>query len=141
MYCNKSLNEIKKDLESLSDFWVVLYGSCVKGTNTPRSDIDVAIITRIRDREKNIEIYRELIGKVKSIYDLRVFELLPLDLKIDIIRNYIVVYGDPLEISEYFYRFRKMWKDVEKRYLENQFKSYKEKLEAIKRRKKLKQPR
>ena len=137
MYCGKSLDEIKEDLAPLSKYWVILYGSCVGGWDTPRSDIDVAVITRIRDVEKNKEIYKSIIGKVKPIYDVRVFELLPLHIKIDIIDNYVVVFGDRLEISEYFYHYRKLWKDVEKRYRENQFKSYKEKLEAIKRRKRL----
>jgi hypothetical protein len=48
--------------------------------------------------------------------------------------KYTVVFGDPLEISEYFYYYRKLWKDVEKRYLENQFTSYKEILQGIERR-------
>ncbi|MEM2985143.1 MAG: hypothetical protein QXL24_07970, partial [Candidatus Jordarchaeaceae archaeon] len=51
--------------------------------------------------------------------------------------NYVVVFGDPLEISEYFYYYRRLWKDVEQRYKDNQFTSYKEVLQGIKRRKML----
>ncbi|MGQ9723169.1 MAG: hypothetical protein ACUVXA_17840, partial [Candidatus Jordarchaeum sp.] len=45
---------------------------------------------------------------------------------------------NPLEISEYFYYYRRLWKDVEHRYRENQFTSYKEVLQGIERRKRLK---
>jgi predicted nucleotidyltransferase len=81
---------------------------------------------------------RSLLGKTPPIYDVRVFELFPLHIKAEVMSKYIVVFGDPLEISEYFYYYRKLWKDVEKRYRENQYTSYKEILQGIERRKKLK---
>ncbi|HDH44732.1 MAG TPA: nucleotidyltransferase domain-containing protein, partial [Thermococcus sp.] len=49
-------------------------------------------------------------------------------IKIEIIRDYKVICGDELEISEYFYHFRKLWKDMEKRIKENQFSGVKEKV-------------
>jgi hypothetical protein len=52
--------------------------------------------------------------------------------------KYVMVFGDPMEISEYFYYYRKLWKDVEKRYRENQYTSYEEILQGIERRKRLK---
>ena len=60
MFCGKSLEEIRSDLAALKGFWVVIYGSCVKGRDTPRSDIDIAVITGVREREKNIKIYKKL---------------------------------------------------------------------------------
>jgi len=137
MSCRKSLSEIRRDLEPLRDYWVVVYGSYARNQCTPRSDIDVAVITKIRDPNVNIKILWTLFSKIKPGYDVRIFELLPLPIKINVINNYIVIFGDPLDISEYFYFYRKLWKDVKPRYLANQFNSYKEILEGIRRRQKL----
>ena len=137
MSCRKSLSEIRRDLEPLRDYWVVVYGSYARNQCTPRSDIDVAVITKIRDPNVNIKILWTLFSKIKPGYDVRIFELLPLPIKISVIDNYIVIFGDPLDISEYFYFYRKLWKDVKPRYLANQFNSYKEILEGIRRRQKL----
>ena len=43
----------------------------------------------------------------KFIKYIRIFELLPLQIKISVIENCRVVFGDKLDISEYFYNFRK----------------------------------
>ncbi|AEA47969.1 nucleotidyltransferase domain-containing protein [Archaeoglobus veneficus] len=126
-----SLDQIKKDLQPLSKYEVVIFGSYVTGEFRKGSDIDVAVITRIRDEKQNFAILKKLIGKVKPVYDIRIFELLPLKVKASIIEDYIVVFGDELEISEYFYFWRKFWEDIKHRisYHDN----YKEKLEAIER--------
>jgi len=58
---------------------------------------------------------------------------LPLYIQIDIIKNHKVVYGNELELSEYFYQFRKLWKDMEYRIKENQFSTVREKI-ALRRR-------
>ena len=137
MQYRKSLNEIKRDLQPFQNYWVVLYGSYVTGTYTPRSDIDVAIITKEKDPRRNRRILFKLLSKVKSDYDLRIFELLPLHIKAEVMDNYIVVFGDPLDIAEYFYFYRKIWKDMKWRYLENQYSTYKEILDGIKRWKKI----
>lgn len=129
-----SLDEIREDLMELSRFEAVIYGSYVTGEYREGSDIDIAIITRAKEREKNFEIQKEL-WKAKPIYDVRVFELLPLKVKASVMENYIVLFGDELEISEYFYHWRKMWEDVKHRI--SYHSSYIEKMEAIERRKRL----
>ena len=55
---------------------------------------------------------------------------LPLYIQINIIKNFNcnVLYGDVLELSEYFYNFRKLWKDMEHRIKENTFSSVREKI-------------
>lgn len=132
------MEEIRSDLKALSEFWVVVYGSWARAEATPRSDIDVAVITRTEDTENNLNTLRNLLGKPPSGYDVRIFESCPLHIKAEVMSNYVVVFGDPLEISEYFYYYRRLWKDVEHRYRENQFTSYKEVLQGIERRKRLK---
>ena len=126
-----SLRKIKEDLKPLSEFEVVLFGSYVTGEFREGSDVDVAVITRKRDFHENIKILRRSLSKVKPIYDVRIFELLPLKIKASVIDDYIVVFGDELEISEYFYYWRKLCEDFKHRiyYCE----SYREKLDAVKR--------
>ncbi|MBY8984476.1 MAG: nucleotidyltransferase domain-containing protein [Candidatus Lokiarchaeota archaeon] len=111
---------------------VVLYGSQVEGGIRPDSDIDIAVITRGTDIEKNIKIQKELLGIFSLKFDIRVFELFPIYIQISIIENYQVVFGDILEISEYFYSFRKKWDDCKHRILSNQFSSHLERLNLIK---------
>ncbi len=50
-----------------------------------------------------------------AVYDIRVFELLPLKIKASVMGNYIVLYGKLPEISEYFYHYRKLWDDCKHR--------------------------
>ncbi|MEW5896249.1 MAG: nucleotidyltransferase domain-containing protein [Nanoarchaeota archaeon] len=133
MPLKKSLREIKKDLENFREYEVVVYGSYAKRELTSRSDIDIAVITRKKRPEENTKIWRQMLGKAPQEYDVKMFELLPLEIKISLIGNYKVIYGDALEISEYFYHFRKLWKDVSKRYYENKISRVKEKLKLLRR--------
>ncbi len=65
-------------------------------------------------------------GRFNPLYDIRVFEMLPLHIQINIIKNHLVLFGDELELSEYFYFYRKLWNDVKQRIAENQFQDSKE---------------
>ncbi|MEM2934503.1 MAG: nucleotidyltransferase domain-containing protein [Halobacteria archaeon] len=128
-----NLEWIKRDLEFLREYEVILYGSIVTQEFQERSDIDVAVITRNRDRTENIELLKSFLGKARGIYDIRIFELLPLKIQASAIASYKVLFGSELEIAEYLYRYRKLWQDCRHRILENQFKSYREKIEAMRR--------
>jgi len=131
------INQIKRDLEFLSEFSVLLFGSVVKGDYIEgRSDIDVAIITRNQKKAENIKIWDSFVGRVAPKYDIRIFELFPLYIQIEIIQNYIVIFGDPIQLSEYFYNYRKDWDEMKERVKANQFKNAKEKQAGIERRKK-----
>ena len=126
------LSEIRKDLNPLKAFNVVIYGSYLSKHYIPhRSDIDIAIISHTHDKEQNFRLLKETLGKYPDKYDIKVFESLPLFLKVDIINNYEVLFGNPLEISEYFYHYRSIWKDMRYRIKNNQFKSISEKIELI----------
>lgn len=126
-----SLEQVKKDLAKLKGHQVVLFGSYVSGKATSRSDIDVGVISGIPDPDKNKEIFFNLLGKASDRYDVKVFELLPLEVKATLMDNYLVLFGDALEVSEYFYHFRKLWDDVRHRYYANQFTSVDEKMAAL----------
>ncbi|MBD3339734.1 MAG: hypothetical protein GF353_11535 [Candidatus Lokiarchaeota archaeon] len=129
----RKIKRIKEDLNELKEsFEVVIYGSFVEGGMRPNSDLDIAVITRSNNKEKNKKIQMELFGIASLKYDIRIFELLPIYIQIAIVNNYRVLFGDILEISEYFRQFRKKWDDCKERILSNQFKSVKERLKLLK---------
>ncbi|MDI6721802.1 MAG: nucleotidyltransferase domain-containing protein [Candidatus Aenigmarchaeota archaeon] len=115
----------------MSKFEAVIFGSYADNNFTPLSDIDIAIITRETDPKKNANIWKNALRKAKSVYHINIFELLPLHVKSGIMDNYIVVFGDRLEISEYFYHFRNLWDDEKHRCYSNQFGSLKEKMKKM----------
>jgi len=52
---------LKNDLKNCNHYWVVIYGSYLgEGFILGRSDIDIAIITQIKNKEKNIDIWKTL---------------------------------------------------------------------------------
>lgn len=126
-----SLQTIRKDLRALQKYNAVIFGSYTSDDFTTKSDIDVAIITKQTNPEKNRTIWKNILGKARTKYHLNIFELMPLHLKTNIINNHKVLFGKDLEISEYFYHFRKLWQDSKHRYYENQFKSVKEKMALV----------
>jgi len=121
-----NLSKIQSDLSALSCFDVLIFGSYVEGGFSPKSDIDIAILTHTKDPQKNWELYEKILGQFPLPYEIHLFETLPIRIQYSIWTNYHVLFGDPLEISEYLYQFRKIWKDCKHRILENQFNSSKE---------------
>jgi len=133
---SKTLEKIKNDLKFCNEYWTIIYGSFLSENYiVNRSDIDIAIITKIKDKDRNIEIWDTLLEKAPPNYDVRILELFPLYIQIEIIQNYKTIFGDALEISEYLYPYRKIWRDVLPRIKENQFESIQEKLRLMKNRK------
>ncbi|MFO8018547.1 MAG: nucleotidyltransferase domain-containing protein [Promethearchaeia archaeon] len=125
--------KIKQDLQELGDkYEVVVYGSHISGGTRPNSDIDIALITRVHDEQKNIKIWKNIISYNLQPYDIKIFELLPLRIKMSIIHDYEVIFGELLEISEYFYKYRKIWEDCKHRIFANQFQSIQAKQEQRK---------
>ena len=127
----KTLYEIKTDLSSLANYEIVVFGSHARKTADKRSDIDIAVITKEQNRNRCIKIWMELIGHASDIYDIKIFELLPLHIQASVIQRYEVVFGNRLDISEYFYNFRKLWNDTRHRLEENRFHSTREKIKAF----------
>lgn len=133
-----NLKQIKDDLAFLRGYDVVVFGSSVIGEFRAGSDIDIALITRIEDYEKNLDILKSFIGRAPAVYDIRVFELLPLKIKASVMDHYIVLCGALPDISEYFYQYRKLWDDCKHRVAAGYFGSYREQVAAIQRFKRLK---
>jgi uncharacterized protein len=113
---------VKNDLRFLqAPFWsdrargVLLYGSHARGEAGPRSDIDLCIVApEVADKAT---LWREFISHLRDDrYDVRIFELLPLRIKIAVIEEGLVVYSrDDLELYEYFHPFRREWEDQKHR--------------------------
>ena len=130
-----SIQQIKEELNFHKDKWVIVFGSWLSNYYMPdRSDIDVAILSKNQNREYNLQFWADIIGNTPTNFDLRVFELLPLTLQMNIITNYQVIYGDALEISEYLYYYRKIWSYARFRIKENKIKTIGEKKRGIKKR-------
>ena len=110
-----NISKIREDLHFLANRDVVLFGSYVTQTTSPRSDIDVAIVAHSQDKNELMQIRIEASGKSAECYDIQVFEALPLIIKGAIIEEFEVLFGDPLEIGMYFYHFRKLWEDYRHR--------------------------
>lgn len=121
------IDAIKQKFEDLGKkYEIILFGSYVQDCMRPTSDIDIAIITRSNSKEFNKKVQEDLFVYSQPPFDVRVFELFSIQIQASIIDNYCVLFGDPLEISEYFYQYRKKWDDCKHRILSNQITSYKE---------------
>ncbi len=105
----KEFKDVRKDV-----FAVVLYGSSVTNRVNKKSDVDICLILKSEDEEKIDRVFRKvsiIMGKTDK-YDLKIFELLPLKLKFEVIRTGEVLYSkDYGQLQEYFYFFRKIWRD------------------------------
>jgi len=73
---------------------VLLFGSAAKGELSKRSDIDIALVGP-RNRRVLLGVFERIGGK----YDLKIFEDLPLYIKIDIIKKHQIIFGDYCLIS------------------------------------------
>ena len=112
----KTIDQIQQDFSELrNQFEILLYGSRVKGGARPKSDYDIVIITRNRNYNENLQEQIDILKYYRKEYDVRIFELLPIYIQMSIIFNNRIIFGDELELSEYFYQYRKIWRDCKHR--------------------------
>lgn len=113
----KLINKIKNDFKPFHNrvLGILLYGSQQRGTQTTRSDIDICIVA---PDEKPKTLFKEMLP---LNYDIKIFETMPLFLKIQVIQHHKIIYTkDRYELYEYFYTFRKLWGDQKQRQQVNQ---------------------
>jgi len=111
------VKRVEKDFEFLKGkvLALLIFGSFARGEATARSDIDICVVA---PKQKPVEVLKAIWRKVDVYgkkYDVWVFEELPLYLKIEIIENHEIVFGDAGELGEYFYFWRKLWEDQKHR--------------------------
>lgn len=110
----KDFSFLEKDLKERKILGVLLYGSYAKNIQHSRSDIDICVVA---PKYKTIKQQSSLLGYLwrnvnANKYDIRLFEELPLYIKISIINNYKVLFSsDSRELEYYFYKTRKIWND------------------------------
>lgn len=114
---------IKKDVSG-----ILLYGSHAKGSADKRSDIDICIV-----KPRSRKILEIIYAKLGDKYDVKIFEDLPAYIKLGVIENYKVIFGNEPDISYYLYRFKKLGQDMKYRIFSNQFSSVREMVMARKR--------
>ena len=88
---------------------VLVFGSALKNP-TPRSDIDICIVSKDKDDSRIIREVFQHVDVAKKKYDVHTFNELPLYIKIGVINNNEEIYvGDKPALYEYFYFYRKLW--------------------------------
>ena len=112
----EDIKAVEKDFQFLKDkiLALLLFGSRATKKQHKKSDFDICII-KPDDREIIKEIFRK-IDVVRRKYDVYLFEELPLYMKMEVINNHKIIFSKNIyDLYEYFYFYRKLWKDQEKR--------------------------
>lgn len=114
------LTQIKRDfsiiIQNKDILGILLFGSYAVGDQTNRSDIDICVVAPNEDPVKFLSYILQNINVSKKKYDIRLFQELPLYIKIRIIHNGILIYSpDKYDLYEYFYFYRKLWNDQKHR--------------------------
>lgn len=118
---NTLVKNIRKDFSFLKDKMekgeidaVLFYGSYAENKQTVRSDIDICVVA---PKLKTPKQFSKLLGEIwqnvnANKYDVRIFEELPLYIKMEVINKHKVIFSKNIpELSYYFYRYRKLWQD------------------------------
>lgn len=86
----KIIESLKKDFKEFSGecLGILFYGSYVRGEDTERSDIDVCVV------KPSKETFNRILERLGGKYDIKVFEELPLYVRVDVIRNHIKIYAN-----------------------------------------------
>ena len=126
-----NFDKIVTQLAEFSPLGIVVFGSYLGEYFTKRSDIDIALITGIKNRFENKKIWLPVMQYNQRPFDLKIFELLPVPFQYNIIKHHKVIKGSELDLSEYFYYYLKFWNDIKFRFQENSFKNVTEKLQAL----------
>lgn len=102
---NQEFDFLKNDIEG-----ILLFGSYALGFANSHSDIDVCLVLGNRVPKKIF--YKILSSPITEKYDIKLFEILPLYMKGEIIENNIIVWAkNESELSYYLYPWRKLWND------------------------------
>ena len=117
---DKLLNQIANDFSEIiknkNILGIILYGSYINESNTNKSDIDICVVAPNEDTGELISYLLQKINVNAKKYDLRVFNELPLYIKIHVIQKGVLIYSqNKLDLYEYFYIYRKLWNDQKHR--------------------------
>jgi hypothetical protein len=109
-------NDFSYVIEKKDILGILLFGSYSKSKNTNRSDIDICIVAPKEDLHKLLSFVLQNINVEVNKYDIRIFNELPLYIKIHIIEDGLLIYSsNKLDLYEFFYIYRKLWDDQKHR--------------------------
>ena len=110
----EDLSFMKEKVEKGGIEAVLLYGSYAENKQTARSDIDICIVAPKLKTPKQFSRLLSLVWQKidANKYDVRVFEELPLYIKMEVIKKHIIIFSSNIpELYFYFYHYRKLWQD------------------------------
>src|SRR3989338_11176419 len=85
------LENLKKDIMEIRNdaFAILIYGSYITENATKRSDIDACIVLGNNNKEKIDVIFKKILrlSAKNEKYDIRIFEQMPLFMKMEAIEN------------------------------------------------------
>jgi hypothetical protein len=110
------LNDFSDVIENKQILGILLFGSYANDQETNRSDIDICIVAPNEKSNVLLSYIWQKVNVYSKKYDVRVFSELPLYIKIEVIRNGVLLYSpDRFDLYEYFYLYRKLWADQKHR--------------------------
>ncbi|TFF98551.1 MAG: nucleotidyltransferase domain-containing protein [Promethearchaeota archaeon] len=120
MVKDKLLKKIEQDfnpiIETKDILGILLFGSYSKDKETSRSDIDICIVAPNDDPAELLSYILQKINTNLKHYDIRLFQELPLYIKIRVIQDGILIYStNKYDLYEFFYFYRKLWNDQKHR--------------------------
>ncbi|MGV9171081.1 MAG: nucleotidyltransferase family protein [Promethearchaeia archaeon] len=95
---------------------ILLFGSYMRGMQTNRSDIDICVVAPHENPLDLLSFIWQKVNVTLKKYDVRLFQEVPLYIKIRIIQDGILIYSpNKFDLYEYFYFYRKLWNDQKHR--------------------------
>jgi len=106
------IDEVVKKLKNLNILAIILYGSYKKDYFRKDSDIDICVVAPKVDKEK---LFQEILNLMQDEkIDIKIFELMPLYLKMKVIKEGKILWAeDKKKLNYYFWQFIKLWEDEE----------------------------
>ncbi|HLD43355.1 MAG TPA: nucleotidyltransferase domain-containing protein [Candidatus Nanoarchaeia archaeon] len=95
--------------------FIMLYGSHANGKNTPRSDIDISISLK-SPRKDRLRVRMALAGELPDIYDIQIFEDLPLQVKMEVLKGRLMYCKDKDDLASQAMQLKKEYEDFLPRY-------------------------
>jgi len=109
-------NDFSSVIKKKDILGILLYGSYSKSKNTNRSDIDICVVAPNEDVHQLPSFLLQNINVNANKYDIRIFNELPLYIKIHIIEDGLLIYSsNKLDLYEFFFIYRKLWDDQKHR--------------------------
>ena len=108
----EKMKRIEKDFEKFKTkvMGILVFGSSISGYDLPASDVDVCLVSGMRDNKELFGMVLE--SGLTNRYDVKIFEDLPLKVQGAILEKHAVVWAkNDAELSYYLYKFRRIWND------------------------------